>query len=84
MQTWRGCLIEQRLDSHCRGTGTEDTQVGEGLALLLCKGKTNMGSAAITVDSGRQISVPLGHCLQIWQLVRDLFLCMGRQIGVEG
>lgn len=23
-----------------------------------------MGSAAITADSGKQISVPLGHCLQ--------------------
>lgn len=54
----------ERLDSHSRGTGMEDTQVGEGLALLLCKGKTNMGSAAITADSGKQISVPLGHCLQ--------------------
>lgn len=43
-----------------------------------------MGSVAITSDAGRQISVPLGHCLQIWQFVRDLFLCMGRQIAVEG
>lgn len=77
-----GCFIEDgQLLSR---KWTEETFVGEGLALLLCNRQMNVGSATITEDSARQVFVPSGLWLQILPFVRDLHLHKGQTDGGWG